>query len=174
MDKLDDLLIRLETKLCQVFIVAMVVVVFLNAVLRLFNRPLNWSSDVAQLIFIWLSFFGADLALKKNSHAGVDLITRKLPDGVNKVLQVVMFTIFIVYLVAIGFNAAKLGIINSSRKFNTMPISYSCVTFAVPVGCLLLAFTSLRKVRIILGKGKDFYEDKLLDIPAEESGEVVE
>jgi len=109
MDKLDDTLIRLEIRLSQILIVVMAAVVFVNAVLRLFNRPLNWSSDVAQLIFIWLSFLGADMALKKNSHAGVDLITRRLPDQVNRVLQIIMYGLFVAYLMLIGYNAAKLG-----------------------------------------------------------------
>lgn len=172
MDKLDEMIIKCEIKLSQLLIVAMVVVVFLNAVLRLFNRPLNWSSDVAQLIFIWLSFFGADMALKKGGHAGVDLITRKLPANVNRLLQAGMYVLFIAYLVVIGYNAAKLGILNASRKFNTMPFSYSSVTFAVPVGCLLLAFTSARKLQMVLGRRDDFYTEKLPDDSAD-SGEVV-
>jgi TRAP-type C4-dicarboxylate transport system permease small subunit len=39
------------------------------------SQPPSWSVDMAQLLFIWVCFIGADLAMQKDRHIGVDLLT---------------------------------------------------------------------------------------------------
>lgn len=173
MEKFNDVLIKMELLLCEVLIVVLVAVVFLNAVLRLFDSPINWSNDVAQLIFIWISFIGADLALKKDRHSGVDVIVKKFPAKVNKVLEIVTYLLIIVFLAVIGRAAGNLAVTNIARKFNSLPLSYSSVTFAVPVGCVLLGFTCVMKLITIISGREDLYKNKLNDPEPEEEDELV-
>lgn len=171
--KMEDLLIRVELLFCEVLIVILVLVVFMNAVLRLFNRPLNWSTDVAQLIFTWISFVGADLALKKSKHSGVDIIARNLPANIHRVVKILMYVLLIGFLAVLGHSGANLAVLNISRKFHSMPLTYSSVTFAVPVGCVLLIITCLRKLAALIWKTADPYRDVLEDPVVQEEEEVI-
>ncbi|MDO4620990.1 MAG: TRAP transporter small permease [Lachnospiraceae bacterium] len=172
LEKINNGMTKLEVAICELLIVILVAVVFMNAVLRLFNAPLSWSNDVAQLIFIWVSFLGADIALKKDRHSGVDVIVRRFPKQLTKVLTAATYVAMIVFLAIIGRSAANLAVINYSRKFNSLNLSYSAITIAVPVGCVLMILTSLMKLLILFGKQRDFYKDMLRDPEVKEEDEL--
>ncbi len=161
--KFDKGLLKLEVLFCEVLIVILVLVVFLNAVLRLFKNPLNWSTDVAQLIFAWISFIGADIALKKSRHSGVDMLTRRLSPGKARILNIAIYVAIIVFLFLIGRAGWTLAFKNINRKFHSMPLSYSTVTFSVPVGCMFMGYTCVRKLMQFIGNTPDPYADELED-----------
>lgn len=54
------------------------------AVTRTFNRPIIWSIEIAQLLFAWLAFLGANQAMRAGAHIGVDLLTRNLPPPIRR------------------------------------------------------------------------------------------
>ena len=45
-----------------------------------FTSPLAWTEELATLLFAWLVFIGASLALKKNEHFAIELLVDLLPD----------------------------------------------------------------------------------------------
>lgn len=58
----------------------MVVLVFGNVVLRYaFGSGITWAEEVARLMFVWLIFLGAILALRHHAHIGVDMLQSRLP-----------------------------------------------------------------------------------------------
>ena len=58
----------------------MVVLVFGNVVLRyLFNSGFAAAEELARLMFVWLIFLGAILALRHHGHLGVEMVQAKLP-----------------------------------------------------------------------------------------------
>jgi TRAP-type transport system small permease protein len=58
----------------------MVVLVFGNVVLRYaFDSGIAWAEEVARLMFVWLIFLGAILALRHHAHIGVEMLQARLP-----------------------------------------------------------------------------------------------
>lgn len=58
----------------------MVVLIFTNVVLRYgFGSGLAWAEEVSRLMFVWLIFLGAILALRRHAHLGVELVQARLP-----------------------------------------------------------------------------------------------
>jgi len=58
----------------------MVVLVFGNVLLRYaFNSGLAAAEEVARLMFVWLIFLGAILALRHHAHLGVTMVQAMLP-----------------------------------------------------------------------------------------------
>lgn len=58
----------------------MIGLVFLNVVLRYgFNSGISVSEELSRMLFVWLSFIGAVVAMYDHSHIGVDSLLRKLP-----------------------------------------------------------------------------------------------
>lgn len=58
----------------------MVVMVFGNVVLRyVFNSGIAAAEEIARLMFVWLIFLGAILALRRHAHLGVELVQARLP-----------------------------------------------------------------------------------------------
>ena len=61
-----------------VLLAAIALIVALEVVSRyILNVSLAWSEEIARHLFIWASFLGAGVALKRGAHIGVDsLVTR--------------------------------------------------------------------------------------------------
>ena len=76
---------RLLEFLIVVLMVAMVVMVFGNVVLRYgFNSGINISDEMARYCFVWLTYIGAMVAMREGGHLGVDTLVKRLPVGGKK------------------------------------------------------------------------------------------
>jgi TRAP-type C4-dicarboxylate transport system permease small subunit len=70
---------KLLEVLIVVFMVAMVVMVFGNVVLRYgFNSGISVSDEMARYCFIWLTYVGAMVAMREGGHLGVDSLVKHL------------------------------------------------------------------------------------------------
>ena len=66
--------------LVVVCMVAMVVMVFGNVVLRYaFNSGISVSDEMSRYFFIWLTYIGAMVAMREGGHLGVDTLIKHLP-----------------------------------------------------------------------------------------------
>lgn len=75
-----DLFYKLLEFLVVVCLVAMVIMVFGNVVLRYgFNSGIDVSDELSRYAFIWLTYLGAMLAMREGGHLGVDTLIRHLP-----------------------------------------------------------------------------------------------
>ena len=77
---------KLLEVLIVVFMVAMVVMVFGNVVLRYgFNSGISVSDEMSRYCFIWLTYVGAMVAMREGGHLGVDSLVKHLPIHGKKV-----------------------------------------------------------------------------------------
>jgi TRAP-type transport system small permease protein len=120
---------------------AIVGLVFVAAIMRFFSYPLIWSVDMAQLLFIWLCFLGANRALRQRTHLGVDMLIRRLPYRTRLIVELGLAVVVIAFLLALAIEGTQLTILNHERLFGDSGIPYAFVTIAVPVGCVFLALT---------------------------------
>ncbi len=66
--------------LVVIFMVAMVIMVFGNVVLRyFFNSGISVSDEMSRYCFIWLTYIGAMVAMREGGHLGVDTFVKHLP-----------------------------------------------------------------------------------------------
>lgn len=137
----------IEEKIVVVMLALLIILVFLAAGLRWFGLSMAWSVDIAQLLFVWVCFIGADLALRTNSHVGVDMLTKRLPLSVQNITLLFCNLLIMAFLLMVLFFGSKLCIENYQRHFNTIPISYSFVTLSAPVGALLMSLTTIGRIK---------------------------
>ncbi|MCD6076580.1 MAG: dctM [Ramlibacter sp.] len=80
MRKAIELFFKLLELLVVAALVAMVVMVFGNVVLRyFFNSGILVSEELSRYCFIWLTYIGAMIAMRDREHLGVDTLVRRLP-----------------------------------------------------------------------------------------------
>ncbi|MFB9887136.1 TRAP transporter small permease [Balneatrix alpica] len=80
MIKLHTLLTRTLEYLMAAALAVMFIAVLGNVILRYgFNSGLAVSEELARLLFVWLIFIGAVLAMARHAHLGFDLLQRRLP-----------------------------------------------------------------------------------------------
>lgn len=80
MQKMINAFFKLLEFLVVACLVAMVIMVFGNVVLRYgFNSGISISDEMSRYCFIWLTYIGAMVAMREKGHLGVDTLVRRLP-----------------------------------------------------------------------------------------------
>jgi len=77
---LERLLKHLSDALLAALLLAMVLMVFGNVVLRyVFNSGIVVSEELARFCFVWLTFIGGVVAMREGTHLGMDSVVARLP-----------------------------------------------------------------------------------------------
>ena len=134
---------RLEELASNALLAVITALVFLAAIARTIGAPLIWSVDVAQILFIWLCFLGANRAMRLKAHIGVAMLVRRLPRTPRWILELALGSLTVAFLATLAVSGYRLTVLNWQRIYGDSGISYAWVTGAVPVGCLLMSFTVL-------------------------------
>jgi len=150
MKKFYESFCKIEELIVCSLLAAMTSLVFLSAIARTIKKPINWGQDVSLLLFAWLVFLGADMALRHADFVSVDMLVQRFPEKVGKFLYVFWYVFVIIFLGMLIRYGIPLSIANSKRLFQTLGISYSWATISVPVGSFLMIITIILK---LLGKG---------------------
>ena len=68
------------------------------------NHSLFWSEELARYLLVWISFFGASIAYRRNAHPGIDIFYLKMPPSMQKTARIVvhlaalaLFGVMVVY-----------------------------------------------------------------------------
>ena len=146
MKKVYNAYCKAEEFLFSFLFAVMVALVFSSAIARGIGKPLAWSLDVAQLLLCWTSLVGADVAFRHDKFIGLDLFTRKMPVKVQKVMEIVVLVLMQVAFCIFIYYGVMLSIKSWKRSFQTLPISYSFVTIALPVMSTLMTLTNILKI----------------------------
>ncbi|WHS62916.1 TRAP transporter small permease [Pseudomonas sp. G2-4] len=105
MTKVVDLYFKLLKLLIVLCMVAMIVLVFGNVVLRYaFNSGISVSEELSRWFFVWMIFLGALVALKDRAHLGMDSLVKRLSPAGKRICLVIghLLMLYICWLIFIG------------------------------------------------------------------------
>ncbi|MFD2044637.1 TRAP transporter small permease [Ornithinibacillus salinisoli] len=139
--------IKVENFMTNFLMLAVVFFVFIAAVMRWAGSPIAWSVEIAQLLFVWLIFLGANRSLRENRHIGVDFFVKKLPNNLRNIIDIIIYLLILAFLLFISRFGILLSIENSVRQISSLTISYAYISASVPVGCFIMSITTIGKIR---------------------------
>lgn len=88
MQRMLDAICRLCQGLMVLFLGLMVLMVFGNVVLRYgFNSGITISEELSRWLFVWTTFLGAIVGLRRRAHLGTDALISRLPLAGRKVCR---------------------------------------------------------------------------------------
>ena len=147
--------IRIEELLSRTLLALLVLLVFVPAVTRTFNRPIIWSIEIAQLLFAWLAFLGANQAMRAGAHIGVDVLTRHLPPRLRRAVALFNLGLIAAFLAALLWYGVELTFVSVDRRFMTTNLSFAFATVAAPLGAALLLASTVGRAAAVLRGGVD-------------------
>ncbi len=148
LQKIDSGLALVESSLIVLILGTMVILAFLQVVLRnLFDTGILWGDVFLRHLVLWVGFIGASLATRQEKHINIDLFNRMVP---GKYVPHVKMGIDLVSA-AICVLLAKAGYVFVSSEvefgttiFNNIPSWI--FEIIIPVGFALIAFRFLLKI----------------------------
>ncbi|WP_434580876.1 TRAP transporter small permease [Pseudomonas sp. Z5-35] len=105
MTKVVDLYFKLLKLLIVLCMVAMIVLVFGNVVLRYaFNSGISVSEELSRWFFVWMIFLGALVALKDRAHLGMNSLVKRLPPAGQRACLIIshLLMLYICWLIVSG------------------------------------------------------------------------
>jgi TRAP-type transport system small permease protein len=147
MRKLYHAICKLEVIICGAGFILLVALVFLSAILRFFRVSMAWNIDLALFLLSWTAFLGADIAWRSGRLVGVDLVTSRFPQAMQKIAQILIYLVIFAALVIIVIYGSRLAWIERVRKFQSIPMPYSLVTMSLVTAALSMSVSTILKIR---------------------------
>jgi TRAP-type C4-dicarboxylate transport system permease small subunit len=136
------LLDRIEKALDAVLVFMMIVMagaVVLQVTSRyVFNNPTSWSEELARYLFVWITFLGAAVVIRKRRHVDVTVLTDRLPPSAAKVVYLVSDAAVLFMLGALTWAGAGLAVMAHRQLSAAMDLPMSLAYSAMPVGTGLM------------------------------------
>jgi len=128
-----------------------------------FENPFSWTEELATYLFVYLSFIGASLALKKNEHFAMEILCEKLPETLRSFTKIFVRILIFLCCAIIFWYGCRLTINAWNVKTPALEISYSVPYAAVPLGGILMMLRSLEALVKDLSKIFSNAEDVIKD-----------
>ena len=120
-------------------------VVFYSVAMRyVFSRPPLWSVDVPNLMFIWLVFITVGLTTRLGPQIRVVFFLEKLPAVAQKAVMATAHLAILVMAVAFIYFSLPIIELTSGETILSTGWNGSIYFYALPVGCVVIAFYQLQ------------------------------
>ncbi|MDR2538034.1 MAG: TRAP transporter small permease [Bifidobacteriaceae bacterium] len=168
MKKLNEVIAKIEFVIGSSLLIITVLLVFGSAMIRFVpNASVAWNVDLAQLMFVWISMIGADLALKKRSHMGVAIVTTFFPLIIQKILAVFSYIICMAFCGFIFYYGLQVARENWLRSYQTLHFDWGFLKFTVSYAwayaaiCIFAIFMILTLIEQLFDQIKDWNAPEL-------------
>ena len=143
--------------LIAAMLAVMVVLVFGNVVMRYaFNSGFTISEELSRWLFVWLTFLGAVVALRSNSHLGTDMRVGRLGPAGKRICMGIALALMLYCLWLLFKGSYDQTIINWSSTSAVMEVSMAWFYSAGMVMAVLGALIVLSDLwRLVTGKLDD-------------------
>lgn len=145
--KFLDILEKIEKIFLFVTVAIMVVVMVYQVILRyIFSAANSWSEELTRYLFIYDVMVAAAIAIRRNSHLQIDVITGHLKPNVQKVFTIVATLAGIVFLVFLLSYSLTLCQTATKTMSAGLPISMAVAYASMPLGVVLMILTSIEVI----------------------------
>jgi TRAP-type C4-dicarboxylate transport system permease small subunit len=149
-ERVDEAIGRVEQTLLVAFLGFIILIAFLQIVLRNFlSTGLDWGDSLVRNLVLWIGFIGATLATKEGKHINIDVVSRWLP-SLGKSMVTLITHLFSFCICCFLTYAALKFIKNEVQMENTTFLNTPAwiPELIFPVTFILMAFRfGLRSIR---------------------------
>ncbi|KAA0596670.1 TRAP-type C4-dicarboxylate transport system permease small subunit [Azospirillum lipoferum] len=150
MRSVADLLERITEWIMAAMLAIMVGLVFSNVVLRyIFSSGIVAAEEIARLMFVWLVFLGATVALRHQRHLGLEILQSRLPFKVRRACAVISH-LMILYALYLFVQGSWIQLLIGMETFSTVlrfPMAiYAAAGFFPAIAMTLIVLANLWRI----------------------------
>lgn len=139
MQGLNRILTRSTEILVSMLLFAMAAALLLEVALRfIFSTSLPWTSEFSRYAMIWITFFGAALAIKGREHIRVTFFVTLLPERLWRHVLVLINLVLMVFVGALLRYGITITASEMKMRTAAMDIPFGLVVAALPVSAALM------------------------------------
>lgn len=133
---------------------ALIGVITLQIVSRVFFNAVGWTEEVARFLLVWITFLASTLAFQRGRHIAVTFAVDALPLSLRKLARLAALAVvlaFMVMLVVIGYRYMQ---VQSFQKSASLRLSMTYVYAVIPLSATIMAWYALVDMIEVLINGE--------------------
>jgi len=143
MRKVYDVVLKIVEYIVIVLMVAMLLVVVAAVFFRKFGHSLSWYDEFAGYILVWVTFWGAVIALERKRHIGFETLVELMPIPVQKIVMTVVYSLLIFLNYVLIKYGWKLTTELSGETAVTLPVPIGYINMVIPITAVLMLILCL-------------------------------
>jgi TRAP-type C4-dicarboxylate transport system permease small subunit len=152
--RLNAALDRVNRLACIGIFAAIFVIMILQIGFRYaLNAPLTWTEELARYLYVWACYLGAAVALRRRSHIAITLLADRLPRRLARATLLGTHALGLVFLLALVIQGGRLMARTHDVLAITLPIPWSAIYLAAPVGATLMTLQTIETAWQVLRDG---------------------
>lgn len=171
---------RLLEVLLVLCMLVMFVLVFINVMMRIFmNSGIDVSEELPRYAFVWMTFIGAVIGMRKHAHLGVDMVVAALPVFGRKIcwgISQAIMTVCSLYMLygtwlqhdIIAANASPVMQMSMLWAYGISYLTGTAITLICVANLLRLAFGHVEESELIDVQEEGLEEAHEIELELEE------
>lgn len=147
-NKIDNVLAKIEEVLCITILSAMILVVTIQILNQtIFHiRSIVWTEEISRILFVWSILIGSSLGVNKGAHLSVDFVSSHLKGKAKSILNIIIYIFCIptcAYLARSGYVLVQKQLAHGDF-FGVTLLPQPVASLAIPICFGLMALRWLK------------------------------
>lgn len=138
---------------------ALIGVITLQIVSRVFFTAVSWTEEVARFLLIWITFLAATLAFQRGRHIAVTFVVDALPLRLRQLARISAVLVALGFMVALVVIGHRYMQVQSFQRSASLRISMTYVYAVIPLSAAIMAWYALVDLLELLIQGPDAARD---------------
>lgn len=114
------------------------VVVYATIARYFFNAPPIWGEEVPRVLFVWMTYLGAGLAIVAGLNVRVTYFVDMLPAELRRCIEIVAHAAVLVLLVVLAWHSRPVIELHMGGSLQATGWNASLMSWPLPIGCALM------------------------------------
>ena len=132
---------------------ALIGVITLQIVSRVFFTAVGWTEEVARFLLVWITFLGATLAFQRGRHIAVTFLVEALPGRLQQLLRMAAVMVVLGFMIALIVIGHRYMQVQSFQKSASLRLSMTYVYAVIPISAAIMAWYALVDLIELIVKG---------------------
>lgn len=156
MKKVDNFIAKSLYYILGLLMFIMVAVITAQVISRyIFGSPFTWTEELGRYTFIWMSFLGMALGVKKAGHIALDLLLRGTTGKTEKTLQFLISVLVGVFGILLTISGYKMMMIGTGQNSPSLSIPMELIYVVMPISGILIVYFIVGNIITDFKEGKE-------------------
>ena len=138
MGRIEQIIVRGNTFIIGLMMIIMFFLVFTNVVTRYcFGFSIATAEEVSTFLMIWVTYFGAGLALREGRHASIDIFQDLFSPRVRTIIRILLGVMLIVFFALLCWYGARFAHFGWGVETIATQIPKGIPYLCIPIGAAL-------------------------------------
>ncbi len=133
---------------------ALIGVITLQIVSRVFFSAVGWTEEVARFLLVWITFLAGTLAFQRGRHIAVTFVVDALPLPLRKLARLAALAIVLAFMVTLVVIGHRYMQVQSFQKSAALRLSMTYVYAVIPLSAGIMAWYALVDMIEVLVHGQ--------------------